>query len=214
MGKLISFLSLRSGVGKTSFALKVAETVANSGKSVIILDLDPKGDLSRAFGLKREFSILNILDKSREFHEVVQKTAIKNILILPSNIGLSRIEKGNLLELQKKLSEVLQYLRGKFDYLLIDAPPYDGSIFQISNEISDQIVVPVKMEKMAPYFLEKSLKELEREKVKVVLNFYSDSSAEIFANIVKNFGDSIVKESEENFLKIDKNLNGEWKLLL
>jgi chromosome partitioning protein len=213
MGKTISFVNFRVGSGRTSFAIKMAELLSEVGKTTMLVDFDPKGDMAQYLEIDKSFSILNILDKSREFPEVVHRSGIENSFLLPANIELSRIERGNIVESQKHLFDVLKYLKNKFDYVIIDTPPHETLLLQVAREFSDKVVVPLKMEDLAIHFLEKSLLEIERDKVLVVPNFYSDMKSGILYEVINRYITLLLESQDGNFVKIGENFQGDWEVL-
>jgi chromosome partitioning protein len=209
MGKVISFANFQNSSGKTTFIIETAKSLQRSGKTTILVDFDPKSDLSREFGVSQKLSVLEILSKEKDFHDVIQKSEFENTLVLPSNLKLSKISAENL----QGIDEVMNYLIGKFDYILIDTPPYSSKILSKAVELSDRVISPVIFNRLSLYKTEKFLNFANSKKVKLIPNKYSDYDIPLFANLLKEHK-GLFLEKDSHFVKIDENFRGDWLTLI
>ncbi|EJF06996.1 ATPase involved in chromosome partitioning [Thiovulum sp. ES] len=209
MGKVISFANFQNSSGKTTFIIETAKTLQRSGKTSILIDFDPKGDLSREFGISQRDSILQIISRQKDFHDVIQKTEFENTLLLPSSLKLAKTTNEDL----KGINEIISYLNGKFDYIMIDTPPYSLPILSKTLEISERVISPVVFNKLTLYKTEKFLNFATNEKVKLVPNKYSDYDIPFFANMLKDHKELFI-EKNSHFVKIDENFRGDWLTLI
>ena len=86
MGKIISFINQKGGVGKTTTCVNVASYLAVMGKKVLLLDMDPQGNASSSVGINKEEkprTIYNVIVDDNEVEEVVLKTKITGLDIIP-----------------------------------------------------------------------------------------------------------------------------------
>ena len=153
MSEVISIANQKGGVGKTTTAVNLAASLAEKGKKVLLLDIDPQSNATTSLGFSRgdyEFNIYHVLIGSKKLSEVLLETHIENLSLAPSNIGLVSIEKefynpskkNRELVLKKRLKEVSK----KFDFIIIDSPPALGPITINALSASDSVIIPIQCE--------------------------------------------------------------------
>ena len=160
--KKLSILNIKGGVGKTTSTINLASTLAEEGKKVLIVDIDAQSNstmLFKAYDIDA-LSVSDILlDKNINVEDV-----------LPSNISLAFTEKKILLDVtrnqQNRLKKALEQVEDKYDYCLIDCPPSLNMITINALVASDEVIVPIKIDKFAldglGYLLE-SINEIKDE---------------------------------------------------
>jgi len=217
MGKIITIFNLKNSSGKTTVAINLAKIFATRGRTLLI-DLDPIGNASKYFGIKNnKYSIADILSKNRDFPEVVNRCTVSELFILPANLKLiSWIVNQKNENYINGFSSVLEYLNSKFETIIIDTS--SSSQFLINNKLlaiavksSNKIIVPVKVDSSSIYFLKKSLEYLEQNnKIPDILpTMYRDENIEIYKNIIKNFGNLMMKIGS-NGIKIDDGIGSSF----
>lgn len=214
-GKVISIVNRKNSSGRTIVSINLAKELTKIGR-VLFLDLDPQAESSRYFQVSTEFSIFNIFNRTKDFKDVVQKSKFNNLYVLPSNINVSKIEKNPLLI--TRILEVTEYLESKFDYIIIETPPYFNSLTTASVDNADIVLIPFKIEKMSLYFLEDILKKFKNNisKIKILPLMYEDVNIEIYSNLVKNYQKNLFKTGHTS-IKIDngeKNIDKKFKLII
>ena len=157
MGKIISLVNQKGGVGKTTTSINLAASLALLGKNVLLLDLDPQGNATTGVGINKgdiSKSIYDLLRGDGDIREVIVKTDFKNLDIIPSTIQLAGID----IELMEKsrsnpnfkrshqLKEKLEPIKGEYDYFIIDCPPSLGMITTNALTASDSVIIPVQCE--------------------------------------------------------------------
>ncbi|MDB8987079.1 AAA family ATPase [Parabacteroides merdae] len=171
--KKISVLNIKGGVAKTTSAINVAAILAEEGNKVLVVDVDAQSNLTMAFKSYDidDLSVSDVLlSKSVEVNEVIKETEHENIDILPSNISLAFAEKKILVDVtrsqQNRLKRILDELEDKYDYCIIDCPPSLNMITINALVASDEVIVPIKIDKFAldglEYLLE-SIDEIKEE---------------------------------------------------
>ena len=151
MGKIISFANQKGGVGKTTSAVNVAASLGLLGSRVLLIDLDPQGNATSGVGIMKK----DLKGTTREFisgdiapEKAVIDTEFENLSIIPANTSLAGAE-FDLLDFENsehRLKNVIEPLKDKFDYIIIDCPPSLGMLTVNALSASDGIVVPMQCE--------------------------------------------------------------------
>ena len=95
MGKIISFVNQKGGVGKTTTCVNLAAYVANAGKKVLLVDMDPQGNASSGLGVIKNAelkTIYNVLDGEISVKDAISQTVLKNLYIIPATVDLAGAE--------------------------------------------------------------------------------------------------------------------------
>ena len=168
--RVISVVNQKGGVGKTTTAANLSTALAAINKKVLLIDLDPQGNLSTGLGIKSENRKINVYDLIMAEKISMEKASIKTKIpcldIVPSGINLSGIE----FELSddenrnKKLLHKINKIDRKYDFILIDCPPSLGILTINSLVASELLLVPLQCEFYALEGLAQLLKTVEAVK--------------------------------------------------
>jgi chromosome partitioning protein len=145
----------KGGVGKTTTAINLGGALADYGRRVLLVDFDPQGALSVGLGLdahKLDISIYNVLmDDSLHGGDILQKTSIEGMDLLPANIDLSAAEIQLVTEVgrEQALGRVIRPLLGDYDVVLIDCQPSLGLLTVNALTASDGVIIPLECEYFA-----------------------------------------------------------------
>lgn len=151
MAKIISLVNQKGGVGKTTSAINLATYLANEGKMVLLVDLDPQGNASSGLGVnvrELENNLYEAMILGKHPREIIVRGEDKSFDILPSSQDLagSEIEMIHLDNREFKLYNSLRQVRTDYDYIIIDSPPSLGLLTVNGLVASDEIIIPVQTE--------------------------------------------------------------------
>ena len=151
MSKVISIFNQKGGVGKTTTNVNLCSGIAMKGKKVLSVDIDPQGNSTSGFGLEKqelEYTIYDVLIEDYDINQVIHKTEIKNLSLLPANIELAgaEIELTKTKYREKTLKEKLKSLTDSYDFIFIDCPPSLGLLSLNALTASDSVIIPIQCE--------------------------------------------------------------------
>ena len=151
MGKIFAIANQKGGVGKNTTAINLAACMAQLGKKVLIIDIDPQGNATSGLGIDKrslDLSVYNVLIHDAEAKDAVIKTNVKNLFIIPSSIELAgaEIELVSLMAREKMLAVALNEIKSEYDYIIIDAPPSLGLLTLNALAAADKVIVPIQCE--------------------------------------------------------------------
>lgn len=151
MAKIIAFSNQKGGVGKTSTCVNMSAGLAIRGKRVLLIDMDPQGNATTGLGfMKNELdsSVYNVLIDETPARQVVQKTKIANLDLLPSSIDLAgaEVELVYMKNREKRLRESLQTILDDYDYITIDCPPSLGLLTINALAAANSVIIPIQSE--------------------------------------------------------------------
>lgn len=151
MAKIIAFANQKGGVGKTTSAVNVAASLGVLGKKVALLDLDPQGNATSGVGVSKKslkYSMHDALSDSVALENVVLPTGFDNLSVFPANIALAGSE-FDLFEAENSefhLKELLEPIRDRYDYIIIDCPPSLGMLTVNAMTAADGVIIPMQCE--------------------------------------------------------------------
>ncbi|MDD4110815.1 MAG: AAA family ATPase [Clostridia bacterium] len=151
MGKIISFVNQKGGVGKTTTCLNIAAYLAALGQKVLLLDLDPQGNATSGIGIEKSSqvkTIYNVLDGDAYIEEVIKKTKIENLSFIPSTIDLAgaEIDLVQMPNRENTIKNKLLRIKKDYDFILIDCPPSLGLLTVNALTACDAIIIPIQCE--------------------------------------------------------------------
>ncbi len=161
MGKIIAIVNQKGGVGKTTTAVNLGAYLAHLGKQVLIVDIDPQANATSGLGLDHrtlEHGVYEALIGEKTFSEIIKRSMQSRLRIAPATIPLAGagVELVTMENREFRLTNLLEDIRGDYDYIIIDGPPSLGLLTVNSLVAADEILIPVQSE----YFALEGLSQL------------------------------------------------------
>ncbi|HAT1328881.1 TPA: ParA family protein [Corynebacterium striatum] len=149
---IISMCNQKGGVGKTTSTINMGACLAELGRKVLLVDLDPQGALSAGLGLTHdqiEDTIYDVmLDSQTSIHSAIQHTSVPNLDLVPANIDLSaaEIQMVNEVGREHTLARALRPIRRDYDFIIIDCQPSLGLLTVNALACSQGVIIPMECE--------------------------------------------------------------------
>jgi len=151
MTRTIAFINNKGGVGKTTSCLNIGVALSLLGKKVLLVDIDPQGNLSDAFiNINQvQHTIKDLLEGTiTDINQVLKVQVKNNIDLLPSNSLLNGTEEKLLNQMSREtiLKRILAPIKSNYDYVLIDCPPSLNLLVLNSLTASSEAIIPIATE--------------------------------------------------------------------
>ncbi len=148
MGRVIAFANQKGGVAKTTSTLNLAVAFAEHGLDVLVVDLDPQGNLTMSQGLNPdtiERSMFDVLVHRLPITEIIQNREI-DVAVSSIDLAGAELALSSMIGRERALEKALLPVRESYDYILIDTPPSLGLLTINAFVASDGVIVPVQCE--------------------------------------------------------------------
>ena len=151
MGKKIAIVNQKGGVGKSTTAVNLGACMAEKGKSVLLIDIDPQGNATSGVGIDKsnlEHSVYDVLIGGVAIRSVIRETNIEQLSILPAKIDLAgaEIELVSMISRESRLTRIVEEIINDFDYIFYDCPPSLGLLTVNALTAANSIIVPIQCE--------------------------------------------------------------------
>jgi len=174
LGRVIAIANQKGGVGKTTTTINLGAALAELGRKTLLIDLDPQSALSEGFGINSyalEETIYNALIDSdnTSLESVIHYEIRPNLDVVPSNIDLAAAEVELIAAIGREyiLKEILEPVRKRYDYILIDCPPSLSLLTINALTASDSVLIPLQCEYLALRGMRTLIEVIERAQKKL-----------------------------------------------
>lgn len=210
MGRIIAIANQKGGVGKTTTSINLSACLAEAGKKVLVVDIDPQGNATSGLGVEKnelENTIYELFVGECELSDCLIENVLDNLSVLPSNVNLSGAEI-DLIGIEKReflLKKYITPIRDNYDFIIIDCPPSLNILTVNAMTTADAVLVPIQCE----YYALEGLSQLihtinlvkqrlnpELEMEGVVFTMYdarTNLSLEVVENVKKNLKQNVYK---------------------
>ena len=151
MGRIIAIANQKGGVGKTTTSINLAASIAEMGKRVLAIDLDPQGNMTSGLGVDKndvENTVYELMLDECSINESIQDTVVKGLRLIPSNVNLAgaEIELLGVNDKEYILKTAVDYIRDDYDFIVIDCPPSLNMLTINAMTTANSVLVPIQCE--------------------------------------------------------------------
>ena len=151
MGRVIAVANQKGGVGKSTTAINLSACLAEKEKKVLTIDMDPQGNTTSGLGVDKnnvEKTLYELLLGEAETKDTIVKDVVENVDLIPSNVNLSgaEIELIGVDEKEYILKKIIDKVRRKYDYIIIDCPPSLNMLTINALTAANSVLVPIQCE--------------------------------------------------------------------
>lgn len=151
MGKLVAIANQKGGVGKSTTAVNLGACLAQLGKRVLVVDIDPQGNATTGLGVHKpdlKQCIYDVLINEVPVQEVILPTKVPNLFLIPATVRLAGAESElvGMMSREQKLRIALMEVKEDYDYVLVDCPPSLGNLTINALTAADSALVPIQCE--------------------------------------------------------------------
>lgn len=204
MKRTIAITNQKGGVGKTTTSINLAASLAEAGKKVLVVDVDPQGNTTSGFGVdksKVENTIYELLLGECEIEECICHEAYKNLDLIPSNVNLAgaEIELINIERREYRLKDAIEKVRDQYDFILMDCPPSLNMLTVNALTAADTVLVPIQCEYYALEGLTQLIQTIElvqkglnpELKIEGIVFTMYDARTNLSLEVVENVKDNL-----------------------
>ena len=210
MGRTIAIANQKGGVGKSTTAINLSACLAEAGKRVLTVDIDPQGNTTSGLGTDKngvEYTLYELLLGDCDPKDCIIENVVERVDLIPSNVNLSgaEIELVGIEEREYILKNVLERIKEGYDYIIMDCPPSLSMLTINALTAADSVLVPIQCEYYALEGLSQLIHtiELVQERLNkkleiegVVFTMYDarpNLSLEVVENVKENLNQNIYK---------------------
>ncbi len=210
MERIIAIANQKGGVGKTTTSINLSACLAEAGKRVLAIDMDPQGNMTSGLGIDKnnvEYTVYDLIIGEADIEKVICKEALDNLDVLPANVDLSAAEI-ELIGVDNKeyiIRDEVEKVKNNYDYIIIDCPPSLSMLTINAMTTADTVLVPIQCEYYALEGLSQLIHTIDLVKERlnpklemegVVFTMYdarTNLSLQVVENVKENLNKTIYK---------------------
>jgi chromosome partitioning protein len=151
VGRTIACANQKGGVGKTTTVVNLATSLANVGRHVLVLDLDPQGNATSGFGIDRaalSLTLYDVLLGECDLSTVIVSSGIEGCDLAPGSVSMAgaEVELAGASQRERRLSRALAGSAERYDFILLDCPPSLGLLTVNALTAADAVLIPTQCE--------------------------------------------------------------------
>ncbi len=151
MGRVIAVANQKGGVGKTTTVINLSAYLADAGKRVLAVDIDPQGNTTTGLGVDKgacDVSAYDVLLESAPVMAAVVATEVPSLHVLPATLDLAgaEIELTGVEHREQRLARALAPIRDRYDFVFVDCPPSLGLLTLNALTAADGVMIPIQCE--------------------------------------------------------------------
>ena len=149
--RVVAVANQKGGVGKSTTAVNLGAAIAETGKKVLIIDMDPQGNASTGLGIepgRRQVGVYQVMSQGVPVQEAIMETAVPGLWAIPSTIDLAgaEIELVGQISRETRLARAIEPVLPTYDFLILDCPPSLGLLTVNALTACDELIVPIQCE--------------------------------------------------------------------
>ena len=203
MGRIIAIANQKGGVGKTTTSINLAASIAEMGKRVLAIDLDPQGNMTSGLGVDKnevENTVYELMLDECSINESIQDTVVKGLRLIPSNVNLAgaEIELLGINDKEYILKTAVDYIRDDYDFIVIDCPPSLNMLTVNAMTTADTVLVPIQCEYYALEGLSQLIHTINLVQERLNPNLQMEGVVFTMSDVRTKLSNQVVENVKEN----------------